>query len=176
MFDSKKRKKTKFLIEEAMISLLQIEPFDKITTVEIAKKAGISRSNFYTYYKDKYDMIEYYQTELFHKINYIFEKNKDNDKEALIKILYYLKEEKMLPLLVSENGTKEMQSFFYNKFELFIARKLNEDKYTKNLSSFEKEYTMLYKSKAILGIIQYWGKKNKKESPEIIANFIMSIL
>ena len=67
MNESNKRKKTKAVIERAMVTLLQQESFDHITTVQLAQAAGISRSSFYTHYKDKYDMIERYQQSLFHQ-------------------------------------------------------------------------------------------------------------
>lgn len=52
MTESNKRKKTKAIIEKAMVDLLHQESFDHITTVELARAAGISRSSFYTHYKD----------------------------------------------------------------------------------------------------------------------------
>lgn len=61
MQESNKRLKTKRTIENAMVQLLMEQPFDKISTVKLVEKAGISRSSFYTHYKDKYDMIEHYQ-------------------------------------------------------------------------------------------------------------------
>ena len=66
MKESNKRLKTKRIIENAMVQLLTDYPFDQISTVKLAEKAGISRSSFYTHYKDKYDMIEHYQSKLFH--------------------------------------------------------------------------------------------------------------
>lgn len=66
MTESNKRLKTKRNIEEAMVRLLEKESFDQITTVELAQESGISRSSFYTHYRDKYDMIERYQQALFH--------------------------------------------------------------------------------------------------------------
>ena len=77
MNESNKRKKTKAVIERAMVTLLQQESFDHITTVQLAQAAGISRSSFYTHYKDKYDMIERYQQSLFHQLEYIFENNQN---------------------------------------------------------------------------------------------------
>ena len=74
MAESNKRQKTKMIIENAMVELLEHESFDQISTVKLTKTAGISRSSFYTHYKDKYDMIEHYQQKLFHKLEYIFEK------------------------------------------------------------------------------------------------------
>ena len=55
-----------------MVELLMEQPFDQITTVKLAQKAGISRSSFYTHYKDKYDMIEHYQSKLFIPSNISF--------------------------------------------------------------------------------------------------------
>ena len=72
MTESNKRKKTKAIIEKAMVDLLHQESFDHITTVELARAAGISRSSFYTHYKDKYDMIERYQQDLCDSDCYIF--------------------------------------------------------------------------------------------------------
>ena len=78
--ESNKRIKTKRIIQEAMVDLLHRESFDEISTVQLAKEAGISRSSFYTHYRDKYDMIERYQQEFFHKVEYIFDKKKINTK------------------------------------------------------------------------------------------------
>ena len=55
-----------------MVELLMEQPFDQITTVKISTKAGISRSSFYTHYKDKYDMIEHYQVNYFIPSNISF--------------------------------------------------------------------------------------------------------
>ena len=50
--ESNKRIKTKRIIQEAMVDLLHRESFDEISTVQLAKEAGISRSSFYTHYRD----------------------------------------------------------------------------------------------------------------------------
>jgi AcrR family transcriptional regulator len=84
--ESNKRIKTKRIIQEAMVDLFHRESFDEISTVQLAKEAGISRSSFYTHYRDKYDMIERYQQEFFHKVEYIF----DKQKEGLKKGDYYM--------------------------------------------------------------------------------------
>jgi len=52
MKESNKRLKTKRTIENAMVQLLTEQPFDQISTIKLAEKAGISRSSFYTHYKN----------------------------------------------------------------------------------------------------------------------------
>ncbi|HGO0537434.1 TPA: TetR/AcrR family transcriptional regulator, partial [Streptococcus pyogenes] len=63
-----RKENTKQAILKAMVMLLKTESFDDITTVKLSKRAGISRSSFYTHYKDKYEMIDYYQQTFFHKL------------------------------------------------------------------------------------------------------------
>ena len=100
MTESNKRLKTKRNIEEAMVRLLEKESFDQITTVELAQESGISRSSFYTHYRDKYDMIERYQQALFHKLEYIFDKHQDDKRQAITEVFEFLTKE---PLFCSSS-------------------------------------------------------------------------
>ena len=101
MTESNKRKKTKAIIEKAMVDLLHQESFDHITTVELARAAGISRSSFYTHYKDKYDMIERYQQGLFHQLEYIFEHNREDVAVAITEVFQFLTQEPLLAALLT---------------------------------------------------------------------------
>ena len=57
-----------------MVQLLTEQPFDQISTVKTSrKKPELVVTSFYTHYKDKYDMIEHYQSKLFHTFEYIFQ-------------------------------------------------------------------------------------------------------
>ena len=101
MKESNKRLKTKRTIENAMVELLMEQPFDQISTVKLAEKAGISRSSFYTHYKDKYDMIEHYQSKLFHTFEYIFQKHAHHKRDAILEVFEYLESEPLLAALLS---------------------------------------------------------------------------
>ena len=79
-----RKEQTKVMLRDAMSQLLQEKAFDQITTTELVKVAKISRSGFYTHYKDKRDMIDEYQKALFNKIEYIFEKNKGFLKQTML--------------------------------------------------------------------------------------------
>ena len=90
-----------------MVQLLMEQPFDQISTVKLADKAGISRSSFYTHYKDKYDMIEHYQSKLFHTFEYIFQKHAHHKRDAILEVFEYLESEPLLAALLSEMGLKK---------------------------------------------------------------------
>lgn len=50
--------KTKTGIKSALIRLLESSPFEKITVSDICRESITSRITFYTYYQDKYDLID----------------------------------------------------------------------------------------------------------------------
>jgi AcrR family transcriptional regulator len=50
-------RRTQKLIREAFIALIEERSFDAITVGEIASRAMVSRTAFYRYYEDKYDMV-----------------------------------------------------------------------------------------------------------------------
>jgi len=50
--------RTRQLIRESFIELLQSIPFESITIKDIAQKATINRATFYTHYEDKYALLD----------------------------------------------------------------------------------------------------------------------
>ena len=52
--------KTRKSIEDAFLNLLKENSFENITIKDICEHAMISRSTFYSHYKDKYDLLEYF--------------------------------------------------------------------------------------------------------------------
>ena len=50
-------KRTRLLLQEALISLMANKEFDAITVQDITKQAGVNRATFYAHYEDKYHMI-----------------------------------------------------------------------------------------------------------------------
>lgn len=176
MPESNKRQKTKQIIETAMVELLAHQSFDQITTVKLAETAGISRSSFYTHYKDKYDMIEHYQHKLFHNFEYIFNKHANKKRDAILEVLEYLEREPLLAALLSENGTKEIQNFLRNKLHILLTYDLNKRYDNGKLTPMELEYSSIYLSHALFGVCQSWIAHGKKESPQEMTDFLMKML
>lgn len=58
MNEHKRVQKTKKALREAIMNLIRETPFEKITVKGICEKAKISRLTFYSYYRDKYMLID----------------------------------------------------------------------------------------------------------------------
>jgi AcrR family transcriptional regulator len=51
-------RRTKALLREALIALIEERGFDALTVGELTGRAMVSRAAFYRYYQDKYDLVE----------------------------------------------------------------------------------------------------------------------
>jgi len=51
-------RRTRKLLREALLELIEERGFDTLTVGEIAERAMVSRAAFYRYYQDKYDLVE----------------------------------------------------------------------------------------------------------------------
>ncbi|MBP2624157.1 TetR/AcrR family transcriptional regulator [Streptococcus oricebi] len=181
MSESNKRRKTKKLIEQAMVNLLMQESFDHITTVKLAETANISRSSFYTHYKDKYDMIERYQQSLFNQLEFVFEKHSEDKRQAILEVFDFLEQEPLLSALLSDNGTREIRMFLRHKFQNMLGEDLQERfgnrAYTSGeFNITEREYSTVYLTNAFFGVFQMWISRGKKESPEQMTDFLLKML
>ena len=65
--------KTRRQIKEALLNLLDQQPFDTITVSQIAQQAMISRSTFYDHYPDKYALLDAMYGEVEEQFRYITE-------------------------------------------------------------------------------------------------------
>ncbi|MCI9136794.1 MAG: TetR family transcriptional regulator [Lachnospiraceae bacterium] len=55
---SSEKIKRKFV--KALVSLMECEPLDRITVTEIVEACEVTRPTFYRYFKDKYDLVNWY--------------------------------------------------------------------------------------------------------------------
>ncbi|HFI0304624.1 TPA: TetR/AcrR family transcriptional regulator [Streptococcus suis] len=171
-----RKERTRQAILEAMVTCLETQGFNEITTTHLAQTAGISRSSFYTHYKDKYELIDSYQQGLFLKLETIFDHYDGNRQSSCLEIFELLYRERLLSSLLTHNGTQEIQSFLINKVRLLIANDLSERLGKEDLSPLENEYRSIYFSHAFFGITQAWIKNGKQESPQYMTDFFLKML
>ncbi|CAM3151775.1 TetR family transcriptional regulator [Lactococcus hircilactis] len=172
-----RKDRTKSSLRDAMITLLQKKTFDQISTTELVKTAGVSRSGFYTHYQDKYDMIEAYQRMLFNTIQYVFEKNNGNLRETLLETYQFLNKNEIYAALLSENGSKEIHQFILQKLKDLLELSIfPQNPRHHEVGKLGKVYATTYFANAIFGVTQAWIRRNKKETPAQITELLINLI
>ena len=62
---AEKIRKTKQLIQKSFMLILEKKPFEAITVGDITNQAQINRGTFYLHYKDKFDLLDNIERQLF---------------------------------------------------------------------------------------------------------------
>jgi len=57
--DDLRVRRTRKLLSDALVSLLEEHPFEAISVREICERAMVHRATFYTHFTDKYDLLKY---------------------------------------------------------------------------------------------------------------------
>ena len=55
-----KHDKTRYVFAQAIKGLIKVHPLDKIAVTDIVTRSGMTRQTFYRYFKDKYDLVNWY--------------------------------------------------------------------------------------------------------------------
>lgn len=142
--------KTKKSIEDAFLHLIKENSFTDITIKDICDQAMISRSTFYSHYKDKYDLLEYYFNKVISNftalgINYF------SDKSMSLKI----------------ETARELLNYVYDNADIFKTfLQLNEQ----NLDLFNKLTHIITK-----GCYDYFKRTNKVDKYNLGNEYIAQI-
>ncbi|GAA0399250.1 TetR/AcrR family transcriptional regulator [Paenibacillus motobuensis] len=177
--------RTKRMIMEAFILLMEEKGFEAITVSDLTEKADINRGTFYQHYKDKYDLLEQGEEEIFeglkkivdtfwHNENYDYEEvmNVDDLLPLSIQLFEFIGDNsKFIKVLLGAKGN----SAFQNKLKNVIM-----DNLLLRFSQFLKEdhvivppdYLLAYIGSAHLGLIQHWLECGMDRSPEDIARIL----
>lgn len=129
----RRNEKTKKLLRNCLINLMNKKEIRKITITDIAKMADINRGTFYLHYLDIYDMVEKIEEQSINDINKIIEHNKESILRneyfpLLIEIANFIKNDmKLYKVLLSNNGDiafvgklkKAMLETFFNNSSSF---------------------------------------------------------
>lgn len=78
----KRIRRTKKILTEALIEILKEKNVMDVTVSELAKKADVTRTTFYQYYRDPVDMLEQLQDEIAEDIQKIVEATEGGNAEG----------------------------------------------------------------------------------------------
>ena len=182
--ENRKTRYTKMVLRESLMELMKTRPISAINVKEICAYADISRSTFYTHYKDQYDLLKKTEEETIRFIDnihnkYSFYKNGTRESlQMLEEILKYIADNnKSIYVLFSENGDINFQkAIFSTMYQKNVLKSLTD----KLPDEQTRQYYYLFIVTVSLGIIYHWIKcgmdKSIKELAQILVNLTSQIM
>jgi AcrR family transcriptional regulator len=168
--------RTRQLIKDAFIDLLQEMDINKITVNRIAERATINRVTFYLHYSDIQDMLEKMAQEMAEDIENILMSTstyqnsvEDIGGVKLETLLEYIaKNAKFYKVVLSTKRT----SIFMERLLNIISATIKERSENVSLPAakdIQKDIAIWYGSSALIGTISAWLRRDMPYTPQFLA-------
>ncbi|MDF2834770.1 MAG: TetR family transcriptional regulator [Paenibacillus sp.] len=188
MVDGKKEQldprivRTRQLIRDAFVSLLQEMDIEKLSVNKIAERATINRVTFYLHYRDIPDMMEKIADEMAHEIEGILDKpaasdadadgDKDPDGAILFSLLEHIASNADFYKIVLASKrttifTDRLLKLLKGIITVIAERRDNEDHRLK--SGIQKDIAIWHNSSALIGTIVSWLRNDMPYTPRYLA-------
>ncbi len=166
--------KTKRALATSLLTLLKVNPFNKITVNDVCTEALVSRSAFYANFKDKYDLLSFC-LEIFKK-NLLEESEEMPFTDHLRNVLNKIQKDIIVfKNLMMINLDMSLAEIIRNSFLEDLERKLKVCPETLPLPG-PVDIIAVYYSSAITNTIMYWVSKNMPYTTDEMANFLTALL
>lgn len=181
--------RTKDSIRAALVELIDEKGFEAITVKDITTRARINRGTFYAHYQDKFDLITKCEDEIMLEMSRIAKKNFPDVIAALetntptvtpfpfvVSIFEYLNENSgFMRAVLGPKGDLSFQT----RLKGFMWKTL----YGSDPNALIKEenllvpeqYLVSYIASAHIGVIQQWLDNGRKETPQEMAQILLTI-
>jgi AcrR family transcriptional regulator len=180
---------TRKVLRDSLVELMKEKSILHISIREICETAGVSRSTFYTYYRDQYELLEQMEEETFIEFDKVVKKYNPSGVMPAAKELTTLIENALryvagnhnsIQVLLSENGESEFQ----RKFAKFLTDRLRQSRNTGQVKALPDEQTLNYCSDFMrdgcIAIVQEWLKNGMdmgiRDMAKLLARLVRGVL
>lgn len=159
--ESRNVRKTKKSIEDAILSLIEVKPYQSISVREILDKADICRSTFYKHYEDIYDLIDTIELRFLDELKVECMKLMDyksvEGKHPIIESVFTVvqKNDRLIRLLLGNNGDL---AFIY-KIENLLREICITISAERQGRSVDDRQVLLYSSYVVSGAVGIYLQK-----------------
>jgi AcrR family transcriptional regulator len=171
--------RTRQLLKDAFIDLLQEMDIEKISVNRIAERATINRVTFYLHYKDIPDMLEKMADEMTEDISRILNHapgnpnaTEDDNMSILVNLLEHIAEHEKFykVVLASRRIPVFTERLLTLMTEVITARVdgLGSDSFIAS-AGIQKDIAIWYGSSALIGTIVAWLRKDMPYTPVYLA-------
>jgi AcrR family transcriptional regulator len=175
---------TQKTLQDSLVTLMKETSIMNISTRDICETAGISRSTFYTYYDDQYDLLRQMEKETIVEMEKIVQpyisgarKSSSQTITALLQdiLRYIINNNNSIQVLLSENGDSAFQKkFFRNGIEYTwhiieaVGIKAPDEKVAK--------YAFAFLVGGFLTLVQEWLKSGMDTPAPDLAKMLVKLM
>lgn len=169
-------RRTKKLLEEALLDLLKTKNIHSITVSELAIAADVTRATFYAHYRDPYDMLLQMQKQILDNIISLINKTTGKDPETFFLSLfhYFLTEvdhPEILFIAAKERSAfEEFGDLIFQNYMLHWVPETTDS--NKRIYEYYRSYTIY----GCISVVRHWLDTGKNEGPEAMAEMFLSLL
>ncbi|MEH7450943.1 TetR/AcrR family transcriptional regulator [Gottfriedia acidiceleris] len=167
--------RTRQLIKDAFIDLLQEMDINKITVNRIAERATVNRVTFYLHYRDIQDMMENMALEMGEKLGQImrdstpYKSIEETDSVKLLNLLEHIAENaKFYKVVLASTKTP----IFTEQLLKIITETITKRREVDSLhikTDIQKDIIIWYGSSALIGTIVSWLRNDMPYTPQYLA-------
>jgi AcrR family transcriptional regulator len=184
---TEKNRKTKQLIQQSFIKILERKPFESITIGDITKTAQINRGTFYLHFQDKFDLLNRIEQQLFADIgNHIDELQSHysathafkKEQEHLANTLFSVIElhSPILRIFLSDHGRVGFHIRFRDAFSKKVRFNLEKNESFNAMLKVPMDYFLSFITSAFLGLIEQWIQNGLDKTPQEMTTLYIDII
>lgn len=178
--DDLRVKRTRKMLQNALLELTVEKGFADLTIREIAERAMVNRSTFYRHYLDKYDLLsQYLEEQVFQSFNGSWEslQSKNEYFPELVTVLQHVQEHSdFYRVMMSEKGDPGFCSQRLLKYmESGLRERAPSEKANLAPQSPPVDLRIGYAAQAGIGAITWWLQNDQPCSPEQIAKWLYQL-
>ncbi|WNR45455.1 TetR/AcrR family transcriptional regulator [Paenibacillus roseipurpureus] len=172
--------RTRQLIRDAFIELLQEIELEKITVNRIAERATINRVTFYLHYKDIPDMMDKLSEDMITEIQAIistFPHEYEFKIQIMIRLLEHIASHSDFYKVIL--ASKRIPIFTERLMKLFadaITKRYETHEISPTSINIQKDIAIWYGSSAIIGTIVCWLRNDMPYTPHYLASQLSELL
>src|SRR5215469_8888166 len=168
-------RRTKILLREALIALIEERGFDALTIGELTERAMVSRAAFYRNYQDKYDLVEQiFEEAMSALLNSIGELGREHPAEIWVTFFEHIAQyERLYRALLGSKGSP----WFVRKMRADLAGLVKErghlphgaDANARAVHTFSDEFVPDLVSALFVEAVIWWLEHGRPYTPREIA-------
>ena len=162
-------RRTRDRLGDALVELVQEKPFDSITVQEVLDRAGVSRSAFYTHFRDKDDLFLSDAEDFFHAMaSLLTRRAESSERIAPVRefFAHVAEVRRFFDALVASGRFHDHMDLGRECFARGIEQRLAALPRARGLGAAERTAMSHLFAGAMIALLLWWVRRESPESPE----------